>query len=77
MPVLSKMIVRQVLTVSSTAGSRTMIARLAASEIEPIIATGMAINSGHGVATTITARNRTASPVASQAAMPIATATGV
>ena len=54
-----------------------MIARFAASEIEPITATGIAINSGHGVATTSTARNRTASPVASHAAMPIATASGV
>ncbi len=45
-----------------------MMPRRAASEIEPMIATGMAINSGQGVATTSTARNRIASPLAAQAA---------
>lgn len=44
-----------------------MIALRAASEMEPIIATGMAIKSGQGVATTITARNRTGSPETIQA----------
>ena len=58
MPVLSKITVRQVSICSNTAGSRTMIPRRAASEMLPIIATGMAINSGQGVATTSTARNR-------------------
>ena len=53
------------------------MARPAASEIDPIIATGMAINSGQGVATTITARNRIASPLLIYAARPNATATGV
>ena len=37
--------------------------RLAASEIEPMIATGIAMSSGHGVATTSTARKRTGSPL--------------
>ena len=54
----------------------TMLRR-AASEIEPMIATGMAINSGHGVAITSTARNRTASPLAIHAAAAMATASGV
>ena len=35
-----------------------MMPRRAASEIAPMIATGIAISSGHGVAITITARNR-------------------
>ena len=35
-----------------------MMPRRAASETEPMIATGMAISSGHGVATTSTPRNR-------------------
>ncbi len=42
-----------------------------------MIATGMAISRGHGVATTITARNRIAWPLTSQAANPRATAIGV
>ncbi len=54
-----------------------MIPRRAASEMEPMIATGMAINSGQGVATTSTARNRNGSPLAAQAATAIATASGV
>ena len=49
----------------------------AASEIEPMIATGMAISSGHGVATTSTARKRTGSPEASPAAIATTTASGV
>ena len=42
-----------------------------------MIATGMAISSGHGVATTSTARNRSGSPLAAQAARAIASASGV
>ncbi len=76
-PVLSKMMVRQVPICSSTAGSLMTIPRLAASEIEPMTATGMAISSGQGVAITSTARKRTASPLAIQAARATATATGV
>ena len=51
--------------------------RVAASEIEPMMATGMAMRSGHGVATTSTARNRTGSPVQIHAPTAIATASGV
>ena len=36
--------------------------RRAASEMDPIIATGMPMSSGHGVATTSTARNHTGGP---------------
>lgn len=54
-----------------------MIARRAASEIEPMMATGIAINRGHGVATTITARNRTGSYETIHAATPKATTSGV
>ena len=54
-----------------------MMLRRAASEIEPMIATGMAINSGQGVATTRTARKRTAWPLAAQAVSAIPTARGV
>ena len=67
MPVLSKMAVRQVSIFSSTAGSLMMMPRRAASEIEPMIATGMAISSGQGVATTSTARKRVGSPLTAQA----------
>ena len=42
-----------------------------------MIATGMAISSGHGVATTSTARKRTGSPLTTQAARAMATASGV
>ena len=51
--------------------------RVAASEIEPMMATGMAMSSGHGVATTSTARKRTGSPDHTQAPTAIATASGV
>jgi hypothetical protein len=60
-PVLSKMTVRQEPIRSSIAGSLMMMARLAAVEIAPIIATGIASNSGHGVAMTNTAKNRVGS----------------
>ena len=42
-----------------------------------MIATGIAIRSGQGVATTSTARNRVALPLNHQAAAAIATASGV
>ena len=54
-----------------------MIPRRAASETEPITATGIAMSSGQGVATTSTARNRTGSPLASHAAAAITSASGV
>ena len=54
-----------------------MMARFAASEIEPMMVTGIAIKSGQGVATTSTARNRTGSPLMSQATSASANATGV
>src|ERR1043166_204052 len=54
-----------------------MMPRRAASEIEPMIATGMAISSGQGVATTSTARKRTGSPLATHATRATATARGV
>ena len=54
-----------------------MIPRRAASDTEPMIATGIAINNGHGVAITSTAKKRTACPLANQAATAIATANGV
>ena len=76
-PVLSKMMVRQESICSSTAGFLMMMARFAASEIVPMMATGIAINNGHGVATTSTARNRSASPLSSQAASAMARAAGV
>ena len=54
-----------------------MTPRRAAVEIEPMIATGMAIRSGHGVAITTTLRNRMGFPVEYQARAAIAMATGV
>ena len=48
--------------VSSTAGSLIMIPRRAASETEPIIATGIPMINGQGVATTSTARSGDGSP---------------
>ncbi len=42
-----------------------------------MIVTGMAISSGHGVATTMTARNLIGSPLISQARTATAMATGV
>jgi len=69
--------VRRVSILSNTEGSRMIIARLAASEMEAMIATGIAISSGHGVATTRTARNRTGSPVNTQATTANVTAIGV
>ena len=46
-----------------------MMLRFAASEMAPMIVTGMAMSSGQGVATTSTARNRTGSPLHIQAVM--------
>jgi hypothetical protein len=45
--------------------------------MEPMIATGMAISKGQGVAITSTARKRTASPLMTQASTAMLTATGV
>ena len=53
------------------------LVRMLDREIDPMIATGIAIRSGHGVAITSTARNRDGSPLNNQAARPIVTATGV
>ena len=77
MPVLSKIAVRHSAICSSTTGLRTMIARRAHREIEPMIATGIAMSSGHGVAMTSTARKRTASPLMTQASPATVRATGV
>jgi hypothetical protein len=54
-----------------------MMLRRAASEIDPMIATGMAMMSRHGVATTRTARKRTASPLQIHAATARPVASGV
>ena len=54
-----------------------MMLRFAASEMAPMMATGMPISSGHGVATTSTARNRTGSPLHIQAEIASASAIGV
>src|SRR5262249_33775268 len=70
------MAVRQVSIFSRTAGSLMMMPRRAAKEIEPMMATGMAIKSGHGVATTRAAKKRVASPLAAQAPRAMATARG-
>ena len=76
-PVLSKIATRHVAMRSRTAGSRIMIPRLAAREIDPIIATGIAISSGQGVATTRTARNRVTFPLSHQASAASVMASGV
>jgi hypothetical protein len=76
-PVLSKIAVRHVSICSSTAGSLIMMPLRADSETDPMIVTGMAISSGHGVATTMTARNLIGSPLISQARTATAMATGV
>src|ERR1700686_5071444 len=55
--------VRQRSTPPRMAGSLMMMPRRAASEIAPMIATGMAISRGQGVAMTSTARNRVPSPL--------------
>ena len=54
-----------------------MIARRAHREMEPMIATGIAISSGHGVAITSTARKRMGSPLTAQASSATVSATGV
>ena len=48
-----------------------------ADEMAPRMATGMAMRSGHGVATTRTARNRVASPLTAHAVKANTTASGV
>jgi hypothetical protein len=54
-----------------------MMLRRAASEIAPMIATGIAMSSGHGVATTSTAKKRKGSPLAAHAATAADMAIGV
>ena len=54
-----------------------MIDWRAQSEMEPMMATGIAMSSGHGVATTRTARKRVGLPVMSHARTATASATGV
>ena len=76
-PVLSRTIVRHRSMRSSTAGSRMMMLRFAASEMAPMIATGIPMSSGHGVATTSTARKRTGSPLHVHAPTASAKAIGV
>ena len=50
--------------------------RPSANDTAPMTATGMAISNGHGVATTMTARKRCASPDAAHAAPAMSSATG-
>jgi hypothetical protein len=69
--------VRQPEICSSTTGLLTMMARRAQSEIDPMIAIGMARSSGHGVAITSTARNRIDSPLNAHASAATASARGV
>jgi hypothetical protein len=71
------MIVRARSICSRIAGSRMMMLRRAASEIDPMIATGMPMSRGHGVATTSTARKRTGSPLHNHAPRPMPRAIGV
>ena len=54
-----------------------MISRLAASDIELIIVTGMPISKGQGVATTKTARKRSTSPLIAHALSATIIANGV
>jgi len=51
--------------------------RRAANDTDAMIATGMAMSSGQGVATTMTARKRRGSPAAMPAAAANSKATGV
>jgi hypothetical protein len=53
------------------------IPRLAHKEIDPMIATGIAINNGQGVATKKTAKKRTASPLITHAKTAMIMAIGV
>ena len=76
-PVLSKITVLQESMRSSMAVFLMMMARLAATEIAPIMATGMASNKGHGVAMTSTARKRVGSLPAIQRITAIASASTV
>ena len=66
-PVLSNSSTRPAARRSSAPPLLTTIPRRAAREMPATIATGAARMSGHGVATTSTARARTASPDSSQA----------
>jgi hypothetical protein len=54
-----------------------MMARRAQSDMEPMMAMGMASSTGQGVAMTITARKRIDSPLISQANRATVKATGV
>ena len=76
-PVLSNIAVRTIFSRSKIAGSLMMMPRLAAREIAPMTATGMAISRGQGVATTRTAKKRRGSPLAHQANSATARARGV
>ena len=76
-PVLSNTTVRHEPMFSRTAASLIKMPRRAASEIAPMIATGIASSSGHGVAITRTARNRFGSPLAIQPAAATLTASSV
>ena len=76
-PVLSKISVRHESIRSSIAGFRITMPRRAASEIAPMIATGIPISSGHGVAITSTARNRVGSPLMAHPTPATARAAGV
>ena len=54
-----------------------MIARRAQRDIEPMMAIGMAISNGQGVAMTSTARNRIDSPLTAHATRATVRASGV
>ena len=72
MPVLSKAAVRTRPRVSTVPPDLTMTPFLAARDMPPRNATGGAMSSGHGVATTSTSAKRTGSPAIAQAIPPIA-----
>ena len=75
-PVLSNRMTRARARVSSGPPPLTITPRRAAREIPATIAIGAASRSGHGVATTRTARARTGSPDTSQAAAAMASVNG-
>ena len=66
-PVLSNAAERTRASTSNTPPSLMMTLSFAAELIPPINATGVAMSSGHGVATTSTSANRTGSPLRNHA----------
>ena len=76
-PVLSNTTALTPASASSAPPCRTMICRRAARLIPPMMATGVARMSGHGVATTRTASTRSGSPETSQATPQTTSVAGV